>query len=146
MCNFVYKFIENEKELKDAFKVRRQVFVIEQKIAEELVFEKVEDIDEIDIVVKNEEEVIGTARVVFPDDNIAKIERMAVLKSFRGKGVGKGIISFLNEELKRMKITHIILHAQYQVIDFYKTCGFHESGLPFDEAGIRHVKMEMQHY
>ena len=137
--------METEEELQGANEVRRQVFVMEQGIAEGLVFEKAEGSDEIDVVVKNEGMVIGTARVVYPDDDTAKIERMAVLKSFRNKGVGKRIISFLNEEFKRKKITHIVLHAQYQVIDFYRACGFHESGLPFEEAGIRHVKMEMRY-
>jgi len=129
--------------LQGAFEVRRQVFVIEQGIAEGLVFENAGNSDEFNIVVKNEEMVIGTTRVVFPADNTVKIERMAVLKSFRNRGIGKGIISFLNEELRRRKITHVFLHAQYQVIDFYRACGFRESGLPFEEAGIRHVKMEM---
>lgn len=145
MANYIYKIVANEEELQDANELRRQVFVIEQGIAEELVFEEIEDSDEINIVVKNEKTVIGTARVVFPADNTAKIERMAVLKSFRGRGIGKGIISFLNEELKQRKITHIVLHAQYRVFDFYKTCGFHESGLSFEEAGIRHIKMEMRY-
>jgi len=145
MANFIYKLIENEEELQGAFEVRRQVFVVEQGIAEELVFENAENGDEINVVVKKEGTVIGTARVVFPDDITAKIERMAVLKSFRNRGIGKGIISFLNEELKRRKVTHVVLHAQYQVIDFYRACGFRESGLPFEEAGIRHVKMEMRY-
>jgi len=145
MANFIYKLIENEEELQGAFEVRRQVFVVEQQIVEELVFEKAEDSDEINVVVKNEDTVIGTARVVFPADNTAKIERMAVLKSFRNRGIGKGIISFLNEELKRRKVTHVVLHAQYQVIDFYRASGFHKSGLPFEEAGIRHVKMEIRY-
>jgi predicted GNAT family N-acyltransferase len=145
MAKYIYKTIENEEELQDANEIRRQVFVTEQGISEELVFEKAEGSDEINIAVKNEETVIGTARVVFPADDTAKIERMAVLKSFRGRGIGRGIISFLNEELKKRNITHIELHAQYQVIDFYKTCGFHESGLPFEEAGIRHIKMEMRY-
>lgn len=145
MTEYTYKFVENEEELQGASEVRRRVFVVEQGIAEELVFEEAEDSDEINIVVEYEDTVIGTARVVFPDDNAAKIERMAVLKSFRNKGIGKGIISFLNEELRRRKITQIILHAQYQVIDFYKSCGFYESGLPFEEAGIRHVKMEKRY-
>jgi predicted GNAT family N-acyltransferase len=145
MAKYIYKIAANEEELQYANEVRRQVFVIEQGIAEELVFEEIEDSDEINIVVKNEKTVIGTARVVFPADNTAKIERMAVLKSFRGRGIGKGIISFLNEELKQRKITHIVLHAQYRVLDFYKTCGFHESGLPFEEAGIRHIKMEIRY-
>jgi len=145
MAKFIYKLVENEEELQGAFEVRRQVFAVEQQIAEELVFEKAEDGDEIDIVVKDEGTVIGTARVVFTADNTAKIERMAVLKNFRNRGVGKGIISFLNEEFKRRNKTHIVLHAQYQVIDFYRACGFHESGLPFEEAGIKHVKMEMRY-
>ena len=145
MANFIYKLIENEEELQGAYEVIRQVFVIEQGIAEELVFENAEDGDEINIIVKNEDTVIGTARVVFPADNTAKIERMAVLKSFRTRGLGKGIISFLNEELRRRKITHVVLHAQYQVIDFYRASGFQKLGLPFEEAGIRHVKMEMRY-
>jgi len=145
MTKFIYKIVETEEELQGANEVRRQVFVMEQGIAEGLVFEKAEGSDKINVVVKNEGMVIGTARVVYPDDDTAKIERMAVLKSFRNRGVGKGIISFLNEEFKRKKITHIVLHAQYQVIDFYGACGFHESGLPFEEAGIRHVKMEMRY-
>jgi len=143
MTENIYKLVENEEELQGAFEVRRQVFVIEQGIAEGLVFENAGNSDEFNIVVKNEEMVISTTRVVFPADNTVKIERMAVLKSFRNRGIGKGIISFLNEELRRRKITHVFLHAQYQVIDFYRGCGFRESGLPFEEAGIRHVKMEM---
>ena len=145
MVKFIYKLVENEEELQGAFEVRRQVFAVEQQIAEELVFEKADDSDEINIVVKNEDTIIGTARVVFTADNTAKIERMAVLKNFRNRGVGKGIISFLDEVLKQKHVTHVVLHAQYQVIDFYRACGFIESGLPFEEAGIKHVKMEMRY-
>ena len=143
MEKYIYKYIENEEEIHGAHEVRRQVFVIEQGIDPELVFESTNRSREKDVVVKNRDIVIGAARVVFLDNDTAKIERMAVLKSFRGRGVGKGIILFLDEELKRMKVTNILLHAQYQVIDFYKACGFHESGLPFEEAGIMHVKMEL---
>lgn len=145
MSELIYKLTETEDELQGADEVWRQVFVIEQGIAEALVFEKSGDDKEINIVVKNDGLVIGTTRVVFPADNTAKIERMAVLKTFRDKGVGRDIISFLVVELKKRGITHIVLHAQYQVIDFYKSCGFHESGLPFEEAGIKHMKMEMRY-
>jgi predicted GNAT family N-acyltransferase len=145
MTGLIYKLAENEEDLQGTNEVRRQVFVIEQGIDEKLVFEKSKNSNEINIVVKDKDAIIGTARVVFPADNTAKIERMAVLKSFRNRGIGKGIISFLNEELKRRKITRIVLHAQYQAVDFYKACGFQESGLPFEEAGIRHVKMEMRY-
>ena len=145
MAEFVYKLMETEDELQGANEVKRQVFVIEQGITEELVFQSAEESDEINIIVKNDSMVVGTARVVFPANDTAKIERMAVLRSFRRRGIGKGIISFLLGELKRKKIKNIILHAQYQVYDFYKTYGFNVSGLPFMEAGIKHVKMEMRY-
>jgi predicted GNAT family N-acyltransferase len=145
MTRLIYKFAENEEDIRGADEVKKQVFIIEQGIAAELVFEKSKDSTELNTIVKNKDMVIGTARVVFPAKNTAKIERMAVLRSFRNKGIGKGIITFLIREFKRRKTTHIILHAQYQVIDFYRSCGFRESGLPFEEAGIKHIKMEIRY-
>ena len=145
MAELLYKLIETEAELQGANEVKRQVFVVEQGIDEELVFQSAGESDEINIIVKDNNMIIGTARVVFPVNDTAKIERMAVLKSYRVKGIGKGMISFILGELKRKKIKSIILHAQYQVAGFYKACGFQELGLPFEEAGIRHVKMEMRY-
>ena len=144
MPEFTYKLLETEAELRGSNEVKRQVFVVEQGIDETLVFEDAEDSDEINIIVKINSKVIGAARLVFPSTGTAKIERMAVLKSYRGSGIGKGIVSFLLGLLKRKKIKNIILHAQYQVADFYRACGFIETGLPFTEAGIKHVKMEMR--
>ena len=145
MTEFIYKLVEDEAELQGAYEVRRQVFVGEQGIAEELVFDSDEGGGEINIIVKDGGAVIGTARVVFPAGNTAKIERMAVLKNYRDKGIGKGMIVFLHGELGRRQVKHIILHAQYQVMGFYQACGFKETGEPFEEAGIRHVKMEMDY-
>jgi len=39
MKKFTYKLVENNSELKDAFEVRRQVFMEEQGISEDLVFD-----------------------------------------------------------------------------------------------------------
>ena len=140
-----YKFVENSHELQGAYEVRRQVFVEEQGISEQLVFSGEGVGEEMNIVVKDGGAVIGTARVVFPAKNTAKIERMAVLKDFRQRGTGKGIIDFLNGELERRGIKHVVLHAQHTVVEFYKSCGFKESGEPFFEAGIKHIKMEMKY-
>jgi predicted GNAT family N-acyltransferase len=35
----------------------------------------------------------------------------------------------------------VYLHAQVDVAGFYRAAGFRESGLPFTEAGIKHVAM-----
>jgi predicted GNAT family N-acyltransferase len=136
-----YELVASDRDLQGAFDVRRQVFVEEQGISEDLVFDG-RDQEALHIVVKDGERVIGTARVLFLADNQAKLERMAVTKAFRHKGIGRGMISFLNEELGKKQVEQVVLHAQHGVIEFYKSCGFEESGLPFWEAGIKHVKMQ----
>jgi predicted GNAT family N-acyltransferase len=143
MTRYTYKLVENDTELKGAIEVRRQVFMEEQGISEDLVFDSCEG-EAMHIVVKDGERVIGTARVRFPEEKQAKLERMAVLKPFRGMGVGTRIMSFLIEELKRRQIERVVLHAQCGAIGFYKACGCKTFGSPFWEAGIKHLKMEMK--
>jgi len=136
-----YKLIASDRELKDAFEVRRQVFIEEQGISEDLVFDD-HDGEALHMVVKDGERIIGTARVLFLADNQAKLERMAVLKPFRRKGIGRRIISFLDADLRNKQVEQVVLHAQLGVVAFYKSCGFEESGLPFWEAGIKHLNMQ----
>jgi predicted GNAT family N-acyltransferase len=69
---------------------------------------------------------------------------MAVLKTFRRKGIGTKIITFLQEQLVVKKISKMIVHAQHSAIPFYKSCGFVESGACFYEAGIPHIKMVIE--
>ena len=138
-----YKLVTGAEELKAAFEVRKQVFVEEQGIAEELELDG-HDGEALHIVVQNGERTIGTTRVLFPAPGQAKIERMAVLKPYRHQGIGSGIISFLDEELKSRQVEQMVLHAQYPAVNFYKSCGFEESGPPFWEAGIKHIKMARQ--
>jgi len=69
------------------------------------------------------------------------LERMAVLKHYRRKGIGKEMLLFLDGVLKDKQVKQVIIHAQLEVVPFYKLCGFNELGLPFQEAGIKHIKM-----
>jgi len=138
-----YKLVATSSELEGAFEVRRQVFVDEQGIPESLVFDDY-DRQALHMVVQDGGTVIGTARVLFLSANQAKIERMALLEPFRGKGIGKKVISFLDEELRNRQIQRVVLHAQYGAVPFYKSCGFTQLGSPFWEAGIRHIKMQKQ--
>jgi predicted GNAT family N-acyltransferase len=143
MATLDYRFVTGEDELKAALEVRRQVFVEEQDIAPELELDG-KDGEALHMVVVSEDRVIGTARVMFADGRQAKIERMAVLKSHRRQGIGKGIVSFLLKELNRRLIKQAVLHAQLPVAAFYRSCGFVETGSAFVEAGIEHIKMIKQ--
>tara|TARA_Y100000031_G_C8033976_1_gene298455 strand:- start:135 stop:572 length:438 start_codon:yes stop_codon:yes gene_type:complete len=145
MKKLIYKFANNDQEMEGIRAVRRRVFVEEQGITEDLVFEGDGRDDEMDVVALEEESVVGTVRVVFLTKDTVKIERMAVLESSRNKGVGKGIIDFLDIQFKHRKIKSIVLHAQHSAVRFYKSCGFTESGPCFFEAGIKHIKMELRY-
>jgi len=140
MSKTTYKLMASDADLSGAFDVRRQVFVREQGISEDLTFDNNER-DALHLVVNDGERVIGTARVRFLGNNQAKLERMAVTKAFRNKGIGRGIIAFLDEELRGKQVQQLVIHAQEGAIAFYKSCGFLESGSPFFEAGIKHIKM-----
>ncbi|UCH42911.1 MAG: GNAT family N-acetyltransferase [Dehalococcoidales bacterium] len=141
MDRISYRLVANKDELEEAFEVRRRVFVSEQGIDENLEWDG-HDGEALHMVVKDGEMVVGTARVLFLPDKQAKIERMAVLEPFRNRGIGRGIISFLSEELKTRDIEEAVLHAQHTAVGFYRACGFKETGLPFWEADIKHIKME----
>jgi len=140
MNEYIYKPVSNEIEMAGAFHVRRKVFIEEQEIPEEEEYDTY-DKDCLHVVAKSGENIIGTARVRFPASHIAKIERMAVLPLFRGNHVGKGIIFCIHDLLEDRPTKRAILHAQYVVIPFYQACGYSETGNPFWEAGIKHIKM-----
>jgi len=143
MSKFSYKVVTGDVELQEAFEVRRQVFVREQGISEDLVFDG-HDGEALHMVVKDGGRVIGSARVQFLTDIQAKLERMAVLKRYRRKGIGKEMLLFLDAVWKDKQVQKVVIHAQLEVVPFYKLCGFDELGLPFREAGIKHIKMRKQ--
>lgn len=87
------------------------------------------------------EQCIGTARLVHLGDGQAQIGRMAVLAQFRGKGMGKLILSRLIDLAKLEGASSLILHSQITAIPFYEKLGFHAEGPSYEEAGIPHRNM-----
>lgn len=138
-----YKLAENHSELREAFEVRRRVFVEEQGIPEVLVFDG-NDEEALHAVVKKGTKVIGTARVRFLSASRAKLERMAVLDGCRHMGIGSRVTFFVIGELKQRGVEEVVLHAQCAVVPFYEACGFEALGSPFWEAGVEHIEMRRQ--
>ncbi|HSF59257.1 MAG TPA: GNAT family N-acetyltransferase, partial [Candidatus Binatia bacterium] len=86
---------------------------------------------------------VGTARLVMRHRN-AKIGRMAVLKTFRGRGVGRNLLTRAVATAKKQGAKNIYLHAQVPVIGFYEAMAFRCVGPVFKEAGIPHRKMVLR--
>ena len=116
-----------------------RVFVREQGVPAEIELDR-DDAKAIHFLALVSGKAVGTARVVFHGGG-AKIGRMAVLKGYRGGGVGTKLLERAIAAAKRRRARRIYLHAQVGVIGFYQSTGFRAIGPVFDEAGIPHRKM-----
>ena len=101
-----------------------------------------ENVDATYFIAQYKNEFVGTARYRLTDFGI-KLERFAVLKSYRNLGVGKKLALYILNSIKDKKV--IYLHAQESVIDFYSKLGFKRIGSQFFEAEIPHQKMIYNH-
>ena len=120
-----------------AYAIRLAVFVKEQGIPAEL------EIDDYDPIAEHalafvDGQCVATARVYLDQQgpSKAKIGRMAVLKDFRGQGIGTAL---LGESIRAgmMRGASVFeLHAQQSAVPFYAKLQFKPDGAIFDEVGI----------
>src|SRR5690606_3026425 len=82
---------------------------------------------------------IGTGRLT-PD---GRIGRLAVLREWRGRGVGAALLQALLALARDLRHPEVSLHAQVDAIGFYERFGFETQGEEFVEAGIRHRTMRL---
>ena len=121
--------------------IRHEVFIKEQEVPEELEWDEF-DQDALHAIVKKDQEVIGTARLIIDKAN-ARIGRMAIQKEYREQGIGQKLLSKLIQTAKEKSAQECILHAQTHAIAFYAKADFEPNGPIFDEAGIPHVEMRL---
>ncbi len=133
--------IKDQSDKTKAFEIRNLVFCEEQKVSKEIEFDGLDQFCN-HYLAKINEVPIGTARVREQIRGTFKIERMAVLKRYRKKGVGKAIIKkILKHYLNLNNMNKLILNSQIEAKGFYEKFGFVEVGKEFIEANIKHQKM-----
>ena len=116
--------------------IRYEVFVNEQKVPEKL------EIDGFDGEAKHalayvDDLPIGTGRIL----NDGHIGRVAVLKNYRGLGIGKSIMKDLIKWAQDMNLEKVWLSSQWHAHSFYLDLDFVCVGEIYKEAGIDHIKM-----
>ena len=126
-----------QADLEDLRHVRETVFVAEQQVPIE------EEWDELDPQCRHvlardlQDQPIGTGRLT-PE---RKIGRMAVLREWRGRGVGDALLVALIDQARTLGWTEVSLNAQVSAESFYARHGFEPYGDRFMEAGIEHQAM-----
>jgi predicted GNAT family N-acyltransferase len=121
--------------------LRYQVFVVEQKVPEDMEWDQFDEIA-WHAIVTVDNQTVGTGRLIL-DGHIAKIGRMAVQSSRRNQGIGTIILNALIQTAKEKGAQECLLHAQTHAIAFYAKEDFEPHGPIFDEAGIPHVEMRL---
>jgi predicted GNAT family N-acyltransferase len=130
------------RDIDDALAIRRQVFIVEQHVPEELEYDGL-DAGATHYLCSLDGRAIGTARVRCTDGT-AKIERVAVLADHRRDGVGRHLMEVVLSDLRHQEVTTIALASQTYAQDFYRGLGFVPVGDEFEDAGIPHISMVLR--
>lgn len=136
------KRITVDSDLQKAFHIRKEVFVKEQGVPLDAEFDEFDTLDGQceHILVYYEEQPVGTGRLRVVD-GLGKLERICILEPYRKFGLGKVIISGLEEMAKEMGLSKVKLHGQTHAEGFYVKLGYQTSSDVFDEDGIPHILM-----
>ncbi|BAZ14290.1 GCN5-related N-acetyltransferase [Calothrix sp. NIES-4071] len=140
MSDIIIKLADSPKEFEAIEQIREVVFQKEQGVDRNLDFDGRDETSERLIASLNGT-FIGTARIRYIDANLAKIERLAVLETARGYGIGKKLMLRALDIIKSKNIPEVVIHAQEYIKSLHEQIGFQQEGDVFEEAGIRHVKM-----
>lgn len=134
--------VDSDEDLEKCYSIRRAVFVAEQNVPEEL------ELDDRDaeathfLATTVDGEAVATARYYMKEGR-AKIGRVAVLKQYRGLGLGREVMKFVINRAFEDGFAEAVLDSQVSAMGFYSQLGFVAEGPVFDDAGIAHRRMRL---
>ena len=135
----IVKWIDGHAQLKN---IREKVFIQEQRVTPELEWDGMDEMA-IHFLVFKDEEAIGCARAIVIKSQM-QLGRMAVLKEYRGQGVGSTLIEKAIVTAKLKQLSGIHISAQCNAINFYVKFGFEVMGDTYLDAEILHRDMTLE--
>ncbi|MDE7337631.1 MAG: GNAT family N-acetyltransferase [Clostridia bacterium] len=120
-----------------AREIREEVFMREQGFLEEF------DLDDkyaTHILAFDGLQAVATCRF-FEQDGFYLIGRIAVLKEYRGKGVGRDMLEYAEKCITKFGGKEIRIHAQQNAEEFYKKLGYQSLNIYDYEQDCKHVWM-----
>lgn len=135
------KWLQPEEDLTDAFELRREIFIKEQKISESLEFTG-DDSEYKHLVIYEDGTAQATGRMKFTDPKTVHLGRICVRKQRRGAHLGEFLVKIMMEKAFQEGAFTAEIDAQEQAARFYEKLGFVRTG-PVDEpSGIPHCSMQ----
>ncbi|MGW3289673.1 GNAT family N-acetyltransferase [Streptomyces sp. NPDC001002] len=141
---------EDPADREACFRVRKDVFVGEQGVPEDLEYDEYDAVAVHVLAVREDGVPLGTGRLLHGEQAAAKIGgdlslgslgRLAVTKDARGLGVGIALVRAIEDAARARGLTAVDLHAQTHALGFYERLGYEAYGPEYPEAGIPHRAM-----
>jgi predicted GNAT family N-acyltransferase len=134
------------------FAVRKEVFVGEQGVPEDLEYDAYDaDTDTVHVLAIREDGVpLGAGRLLCGaagaaknggDPSVGSLGRLAVTRDARGLGVGIALVRAIEDAARARGLMAVDLHAQTHALGFYERLGYVAYGPEYPEAGIPHRAM-----
>lgn len=148
--SYAVRVVEDPADREACFAVRKEVFVVEQRVPEELEYDEY-DAGAVHVLAVREDGVaLGTGRLLYGeaaagrtggDLSVGSLGRLAVRKEARGLGVGVALVRGIEDAARGLGLVAVDLHAQTSALGFYERLGYAGYGDEFSEAGIAHLAM-----
>ncbi|MEU6485137.1 GNAT family N-acetyltransferase [Streptomyces sp. NPDC046887] len=150
MSAFLVREAVTEEDRRAAFAVRREVFVGEQGVPEEIEYDALDATAVHVVAVGPDGTPLGAGRLLHGADamdrtggaeGVGSLGRLAVTKAARGLGLGAALVRAVEEAARARGLTAVDLHAQTHALGFYLRLGYQAYGEEYLEAGIPHQAM-----
>jgi predicted GNAT family N-acyltransferase len=146
----VVRTAEHPADLEACFAVRKEVFVAEQGVPEDLEYDG-RDGDALQVLaIAADGTPLGTGRLLHGpraadvtggDPKVGALGRLAVVRQARGTGVGAALVRGIEDAARAAGLAVVDLHAQTHALGFYQRLGYEAYGDEFFDAGIPHRAM-----
>lgn len=142
-----------ESDLQTCFQVRKEVFVVEQNVPEDLEYDAHDATAVHVLAVAADGAALGTGRLLHGADAAGKtggdpavgsLGRLAVSREARGLGVGGALVRAIEDEARALGLAAVDLHAQTHALGFYERLGYVAYGPEFPDAGMPHRAMRRE--
>jgi len=118
--------------------VREQVFIQEQLVTPEFEWDEM-DASAVHLLAIFDHRPVACLRII----DFQKIGRMAVLKDWRGNGLGTAMLQEAIHICRKHGSQYIRLSAQTHAIHFYEKAGFKQISDEYCDVQIPHVDMQL---
>ncbi|MEU9226465.1 GNAT family N-acetyltransferase [Streptomyces massasporeus] len=146
---YVVRLAEDPADREACFAVRKEVFVGEQGVPEDLEYDAY-DAGAVHVLAVRQDGVpLGTGRLLHgeavaqtgADPSVGCLGRLAVVGAARGLGVGAALVRAIEDAARARGLAAVDLHAQTHALGFYERLGYEPHGPEHLEAGIPHQGM-----